>query len=63
MMYDRITIDTMQMSGEACIRGLRIPVATIVTLVAQGICVQEILSYYPDLDKEDISQCLSFAAG
>ena len=41
---------------------LRIPVATIITLVAQGLPVNEILTYYPDLVKEDIEQALNFAA-
>lgn len=50
------------MRGEPCIRGLRIPVATVVTLVAQGNSVAEILSFYPDLEKEDIEEALNFAA-
>jgi len=50
------------MDGEPCVRNLRIPVATIVTLVAQNNSAAEILSFYPDLVKEDIEQCLSFAA-
>ena len=50
------------MSGEPCIRSLRIPVATIVTLFAQGLLVSEIISYYPDLVKEDIEEALNFAA-
>ncbi|MCE2892968.1 MAG: DUF433 domain-containing protein [Flammeovirgaceae bacterium] len=50
------------MSGEPCIRSLRIPVATIVTLFAQGLSVSEIISYYPDLVKEDIEEALNFAA-
>jgi len=50
------------MSGEPCIRSLRIPVATIVTLFAQGLSVSEIISYYPDLVKQDIEEALNFAA-
>ncbi len=50
------------MSGEPCIRGLRIPVATVVTLIAQGNSVPDILSFYPDLEKEDIEEALNFAA-
>jgi len=50
------------MSGEPCIRSLRIPVATIVSLFAQGLSVSEIISYYPDLVKEDIEEALNFAA-
>ncbi len=50
------------MNGEPCIRGLRIPVATIITLVAQGLPVSDILSFYPDLEKDDITEVLNFAA-
>lgn len=50
------------MSGEPCIRSLRIPVATIITLIAQGLSTNDILSFYPDLVKEDIVQALNFAA-
>ena len=50
------------MSGEPCIRMLRIPVATVITLIAQGLSVNKILAYYPDLVKEDIKQALNFAA-
>lgn len=62
MLYDRITVDPFQMGGEACIRGLRIPVSTIVTMVAQGNSISDILTFYPDLEREDITQCLNFAA-
>jgi uncharacterized protein (DUF433 family) len=61
-MFSRITVNPNQMSGEPCIRSLRIPVATIVTLFAQGLSVSEIISYYPDLVKEDIEEALNFAA-
>jgi uncharacterized protein (DUF433 family) len=61
-MFNRITVNPNQMSGEPCIRSLRIPVATIVSLFAQGLSVSEIISYYPDLVKEDIEEALNFAA-
>jgi uncharacterized protein (DUF433 family) len=61
-MFKRITVNPKQMSGEPCIRGLRIPVATIITMVAQGLSTKEILSYYPDLEKEDVEEALNFAA-
>jgi uncharacterized protein (DUF433 family) len=50
------------MGGVPCIRGLRIPVATVVALVAQGVSQQEILGEYPDLEVEDISEALRYAA-
>lgn len=62
MAFDRITINPDQMDGVPCIRGLRIPVATVVGMVAEGMSVEEILTYYPDLEKEDIREALHFAA-
>ncbi len=50
------------MSGEPCIRNLRIPVATIITMLAQGMNKEKILAYYPDLEEEDINEALHFAA-
>ena len=61
-MYDRITINPNQMNGEPCIRNLRIPIATIITMIAQGITLDKILEYYPDLEKDDITEALNFAA-
>jgi uncharacterized protein (DUF433 family) len=61
-MYDRITVNVHQMGGVPCIRGLRIPVATVVSMVAEGMTFQEILEHYPDLIVEDIQQALAFAA-
>ncbi len=60
--FDRITIDPAQMGGAPCIRGLRIPVATVVGLVAEGRSQAQILSDYPDLEPDDIQQALSYAA-
>jgi uncharacterized protein (DUF433 family) len=62
MTYTRITVNINQMGGVPCIRGLRIPVATIVGMVAEGISDEEILAAYPDLEKEDIREALQYAA-
>ena len=51
---NRITIDPKQMNGVPCIRGLRIPVATVVGMVAEGMSQQDILHDFPDLEAEDI---------
>jgi uncharacterized protein (DUF433 family) len=59
----RITINPAQMGGVPCVRGLRIPVATVVDMVADGMSFQEILEAYPDLEKEDIREALAYAAG
>jgi uncharacterized protein (DUF433 family) len=62
MKFTRITIDAGQMGGVPCIRGLRIPVATVVGMVADGMDSQEILDAYPDLEAEDIREALRYAA-
>lgn len=50
------------MGGVPCVRGLRIPVATVVDMVADGMTEEEILSAFPDLESEDIREALHFAA-
>ena len=62
MTYTRITVNPKQMGGVPCIRGLRIPVATIVGMVADGMSEGEILKSFPDLESEDIRESLRFAA-
>jgi uncharacterized protein (DUF433 family) len=59
---ERITFDATQCSGRACIRGMRIRVADILEMLAQGVSEQTILADYPDLEKEDIRACLHFGA-
>lgn len=61
-MNARITINPKQMSGEPCIRGLRIPVATVVQMVGEGMSREQILATYPDLQNQDITEALMFAA-
>lgn len=62
MNFTRITINPKQMGGVPCIRGLRIPVATIVGMIADGMTETEILRTYPDLEPEDIREALRYAA-
>ena len=50
------------MGGLPCIRGLRIPVATVVGLVADGLSPDEIVADYPDLEPEDVFEALRYAA-
>jgi uncharacterized protein (DUF433 family) len=61
-MFDRITADPNKMGGVPCIRGLRIPVSTVVGLVADGMSTDEILEAYPDLERDDVVQALRYAA-
>jgi uncharacterized protein (DUF433 family) len=60
--FPRITVNPNQMGGVPCIRGLRIPVATVVGMVADGMAEAEILSAYPDLEREDVREALRYAA-
>jgi uncharacterized protein (DUF433 family) len=60
--FPRITVDPKQMGGVACIRGLRIPVATVVGMVADGMSREGILAAMPDLVAEDIQEALRFAS-
>lgn len=62
MKFSRVTVDPCQMDGVPCIRGLRIPVATVVGLVADGMSEDAILEAYPDLEREDIRESLRYAA-
>lgn len=62
MGFQRITVEPEKMGGVPCIRRLRIPIATVVDLFASGLSREEILKYYPDLEAEDISEALRFAA-
>lgn len=62
MKFARITVDPNQMGGMPCIRGLRIPVATIVGMIADGMSEADILDAYPDLSTDDIHEALQFAA-
>ena len=62
MKFTRVTVNPNQMGGVPCIRGLRIPVATVVGLVADGMSEAEILETYPDLIADDIQEALRFAA-
>ena len=62
MIFTRITINSKMMSGLPCIRGLRIPVSTVVDMVADGMTEAEILKAYPDLERDDIAEALRYAA-
>ena len=62
MDFARITTDPARMGGVPCIRNLRIPVATVVEMVADGMTPAEILKAYPDLESADIREALHFAA-
>ena len=62
MDYERITIDPAKMRGVPCIRGLRIPVATVIGQLAAGRTADQILAESPDLEAGDIPAALEYAA-
>lgn len=62
MEINGITVDPYQMGGVACIRGLRIPVASVIGMLADGMNAAEILEAYPDLVPGDIQNALRYAA-
>jgi uncharacterized protein (DUF433 family) len=62
MHFDRITFDPRVMGGRACIRGMRIPVSVIVSQIAHGATVEDVLQGYPDLERDDVVQALEYAA-
>jgi uncharacterized protein (DUF433 family) len=62
MEFTRVTTNPRQMGGVPCLRGLRIPVATVVALVAEGQTTDNILALYPDLEAEVVREALLFAS-
>ncbi len=60
--FDRITLNPEVMGGKACIRGLRVTVGMVVGQIGAGQSVDNILSDYPYLEREDILQSLRYAA-
>jgi uncharacterized protein (DUF433 family) len=62
MDFSRITSTPHQCGGAPCLRSLRIPVATVVEMVGDGVTIDEILAAFPDLDAEDVEEALRYAA-
>jgi len=62
MKFERITVEPEKMDGMPCIRGLRVPAATVVAMVAEDMSEDEILDSYPDLEREDIREALRYTA-
>jgi uncharacterized protein (DUF433 family) len=60
--FERITVDPNMMGGMPCLRGMRMPVATVVAMVADGMAVDEIVDEFPDLTPEDVAEALRYAA-
>ncbi|MFL6125244.1 DUF433 domain-containing protein [Actinophytocola sp.] len=62
MRFERITTDPDVMGGVPCIRGLRIPAATVVAMFADGMTAEEIIADLPDLTPADVTEALRYAA-
>lgn len=62
MRFDRIAVDHQIMGGMPCVVGTRIPVATVVSMVAEGMTAEAIVADFPQLNAEDVRQALQFAA-
>lgn len=62
MQFKRITVDPNQVGGVPCIRGLRIPVSTVIGMVADGMTETEITESFPDIEAADIREALQYAA-
>ena len=62
MISNRITKEPGKKSGKACIRGMRFMVSDVLGYLASGMTINEILTEWPELEKEDIFACLDYAA-
>ena len=61
-MLDRITINPNVCGGQACIRGMRMPVVSVLKMLASKMTHEEILREYPEMEAADIQGCLEYAA-
>ncbi len=59
---ERIAIDPGICLGQPTIRGMRIPVSTILKTLAAGLSVADVLAAYPELEEEDVRQAVQYAA-
>lgn len=60
--FTRITLDPQKCFGKPCIRGLRIPVTSILSYLSSGMALEDVLEEWPELEKEDILEALAYAA-
>jgi uncharacterized protein (DUF433 family) len=60
MTFPRITVNPKLMGGMPCIRGLRIPVSTVVDMIADGMSETDVLKSYPDLESGDLAEALRY---
>lgn len=60
--FDRITLDPDKCFGKPCIRGMRMPITSILSYLSSGMTIEEILEEWPELEREDIYQSLGYAS-
>ena len=60
--FNRITFDPNKCFGKPCIRGLRMPVASVLSYLSSGMTFGDLLNEWPELEQEDIYQALGYAA-
>lgn len=60
-MFERVTFDPEVMGGRACVRGIRVTVSLVLSLLANKMSFSEILEAYPYLEEDDILACLQYA--
>ena len=60
--FQRITLDPEKCFGKPCLRGLRMPVASILSYLSSGMTIEEILNEWPEFEREDIYEALGYAA-
>lgn len=60
--FGRITLNPDLMGGAPTIRRLRLPLSTVVSMIADGMTVDEVCSDLPDLTREDVAEALRYAA-
>lgn len=59
---EHITVEPGKRGGKACIRGLRITVYDVLSYLAAGMSVDEVLADFPSLTRDDVLACLAYAA-
>ncbi len=62
MSFERITVSEDRMGGQPCVRGLRVPVATVVNMIADGMSIDEVVAAIPELEPADVREALQNAA-
>ncbi|MEW5720359.1 MAG: DUF433 domain-containing protein [Chloroflexota bacterium] len=60
--FNRITLDPDKCFGKPCVRGLRMPIASILSYLSSGMTIEDILKEWPELEREDVLQALGYAA-